>query len=102
MFCGLKVGVSLSLVRRRAREQAWASSAGRAAIARGIAPTSPVLIMAVFKCMKTVSRRSTPQRTEKSLCSAVLCGVLRWLFIHMKTAVGREINSMKILLTKFH
>jgi hypothetical protein len=48
MFCRLKVGASLSLVRRRARKQAGASSAGRAAIARGIAPTPPVLIMAVF------------------------------------------------------
>jgi hypothetical protein len=42
------------------------------------------------KITKTVSHRRAPQSTAEHKDFSVLCGALRWLFIHMKTAISRR------------
>jgi len=50
----------------------------------------------VFRCMKIVSHRRAPQDTEVIQNLSVSCGALRWLFIHVKPAVGRFSQRVRI------
>jgi len=49
--------------------------------------------MPIFRCMKIVSHRRAPQGTVVVHYLSVPCGALRWLFIHVKTAVKKRSAS---------